>query len=100
MYTGRQSVSFHAAARADTAALIPFLQELGTDYILLTVLEEGEPHRLAPRHAAVCDRLTLEARFPPNALLFSIPTPTTPPARGEACAALAEYLRQNEGKTY
>jgi hypothetical protein len=98
IYTGRQSVSFHAAARADTAALIPFLQELGTDYILLTVLDEAEPRRFAPRLAAVCDRLALEATFPPNALLFSIRTGAS--SNGDACTALARYLRDNEGREY
>jgi hypothetical protein len=100
LYTGRRSLSYESASRADPTSLLAYLRAQGADYVLLTALEHGEPSQLAPRLAAICERLELVERFPPNGYLFAVPPQQPPSADGAACAALADYLRANEGRVF
>ena len=98
LYTGRRTISYGTARRTDTLAVLPFLREQATDYVLLTALERGEPRRLAPRLLRVCGALALEASFPPNGYLFRIRAPDERMRAGPACGALRDYLEANRGR--
>jgi hypothetical protein len=105
LYTGRRSISYEAAIRQDTAALVPWLQRQGADWILLGSLHVAEAPRLAPLLQANCDRLVLEAFFPPRTYLFRVrQEPVAPgatrPRSADACASLADYRQGTRGRQF
>jgi hypothetical protein len=98
-YTSHQVVSLTQALSRAPSEFLPFLQQQrATHVLLLTVMPftDGVPSydrlALGPMLRANCDRLHLEASFPPRAYLFRLPAADEHPDPIAACRAVDTYL--------
>jgi Gpi18-like mannosyltransferase len=69
------------------------LRDRNIPYVLLTARHPNEKGPLARGLFNSCQELVVEARFAPHALLLSTAAPTG--TTDNACAALAQYMRDN-----
>lgn len=76
------------------------LESYGVSYLLAGALHTSEQNRLPEQLGELCDRLTVEAFFPPRTYLFRLWE--RPPAQGteEACAAVERYREANADLTF
>jgi hypothetical protein len=96
-YTGRKSVSYEAATTREPQEFVPWLRRQGAGWVILSSLWIQEPSRLAPRIAANCNHLVLQAAFSPGTWLFRV-AEATPAEAAATCAAAAEHIRMNEAR--
>ncbi len=91
-YTGRRTLSPDAAVRVgEPAAFLERLRANGTQHIVLSGVHPIEWRGIAPRLESICDSLRLEARFPPDAFVFSVVPPGAGPADASACEEIRAY---------
>jgi hypothetical protein len=94
-YTGRRTTPYRAALARDTSALLPFLAEQKTDWILLTNLLNLEPRRLVPKLEPLCRQLALERHFPPRAYLLRVRQANDTTDWGSGCRAVAAFAENH-----
>jgi hypothetical protein len=98
-YTGHRVASMPQALNRTPSEFLPYLRQHGvTRVLLLRVMPFSDGMSpsvrlaLGPMLKANCDRLQLEASFPPGAALFRVPATDEPPDPTAACGAVDDYL--------
>lgn len=99
-YTGRQIITPPRALRAGPDGLLRVLREENVEYVLLGSLQAWEPNALLRALEGSCSGLDLVAGFPPRTLLLRVRPIAASGQPTEACAALAEYRRLNQGRDF
>ena len=106
-YTGRPVVSMTQALSQTPSDFLPFLRQQGATHILLLAVmpfSDGMPSynklALGPMLRANCERLHVEASFPPSSYLFRVPDAGETPDPVAACRAVDNYLKAAQGTNH
>ncbi len=95
LYSGRITAPFARLFQLDSASFWSAVQRDGTDYILLTDLQELERAYLAPWLSGRCGDLQLVKAFSPSTLLFRSPPDAIHPLTGAVGNAVTESVAES-----
>ncbi len=93
LFSGHLTESANLVRSIPRASLPRVLHQRGIRHVLLVAGGDLDTEALAPALLESCSRFEVEARFAPGTLLLA--PADSGGARGDACAALAEYARAN-----
>lgn len=90
-YTGRQTPPAGGVFAQSPDSFLPYLAEVGADYVILGRLHNPEGRSLIRSIRANCAALQLEGTFPPSTFLFRVAASPTRETAARSCAAADSY---------